>query len=304
MKPKVSVIIPAYNKAELTRRTIDSVLRQTYQNIEIIVIDDGSMDTTPQTMALYGDKITYVRKLNGGACSARNEGFRRSSGEYIAWLDCDDLYLPDKIELSVRYLEHHPAAGFVHTAAYFIDINDRVVGLYSHPKSHFQSAVLKRLIMKNFICNSTVMARRSCVEAAGYFDESIFIPADWDMWLRLAEKATVGYMDASLTMYRVTDNYTFNRLEKAQEEEKTVINHFFTRNPRLVGLKALAMANWNIRFAQCYLLKANYTRFRQELITALKRCPYYWKTWAMAIGAVIIPRYLKNNLSRRILRHG
>src|ERR1051325_3457562 len=92
---KVSVIIPAYNKAEYTRRTVESVLAQTYPNIEIIVVDDGSKDQTSQVMAEYGDRITYIQKSNGGACSARNEGIRHAKGEFLTLLDCDDLYGPE-----------------------------------------------------------------------------------------------------------------------------------------------------------------------------------------------------------------
>src|SRR3989338_243061 len=131
----VSIIIAAYNKAEFTCRAIDSVLNQTYPHIEIIVVDDGSTDDTRQRVSAYGDKVRYFYKENGGACSARNYGIRLAQGEYIALMDCDDMYEASKIELSVDYLRTHPEVGFVHTAAYFVDEEGWVVGKYSHRKS-------------------------------------------------------------------------------------------------------------------------------------------------------------------------
>ncbi len=304
MSPKVSVIIPAYNKAELTRRTVDSVLGQTYSDIEIIVVDDGSKDHTRVAMAAYGHKIKYVYKENGGACSARNEGIRQASGQYIALLDCDDLYVPAKIEQSVRYLQDRPDAGFVHTAAYFIDAQDKKLDTYSHPQSRLRGGALKRLILKNFICNSTVVARRECFTKAGLFDESIFVPADWDMWLRLSEVAAPGYIDEPLTMYRVTDNYTFNKTEQSRMEESKVIAKFFERNLGLSGMKSAVLSQWHLRFAQCYLLKNDRPRMREELSAALKDDPCNWKAWGMGACSVLFPAYLKNDLTRRILRHG
>ena len=93
---KVSVIVPAYNKAEYTQKTIESILAQTYPEIEIIVVDDGSTDNTRQALEKFQGRIDYVYKPNGGACSARNFGFKKSAGDYIGFLDCDDLYAKKK----------------------------------------------------------------------------------------------------------------------------------------------------------------------------------------------------------------
>ena len=105
---KVSVIIPAYNKADLTVKTVQSVLSQTYVNIEIIVVDDGSTDDTKEKLLVFGDKINYIYKQNGGACSARNVGINCATGEYLALIDCDDIFYPDKISKSVECLEEKP----------------------------------------------------------------------------------------------------------------------------------------------------------------------------------------------------
>ena len=298
----VSVIIPAYNRSHLTVRTVESVLRQTYGHVEIIVVDDGSTDNTPQAMKPYESRVRYIRKPNGGASSARNAGIREARGEYIAFLDCDDLYLPEKIALCMQYLQNDPRHGFVHTAAYFVDDEDKVVGRYSHPRS-LRAATPGRLITGNFICNSTVVARRDVLERAGFFDESMFIPADWDMWLKLSEIVPGGHLDIFLTMYRITVNYTFNRLDQARREEEIVVRNFFARNPKaLPWSKAAAFSNLHLRFAQAYFLKGEGGKVRHEWVSALARNAFNLKAWVFLALSVCAPVFLRGFLSKKILR--
>ncbi|MFH1877379.1 MAG: glycosyltransferase [Candidatus Omnitrophota bacterium] len=233
---KVSVVIPAYNMADLTARTVESVLNQTYADVEIIVVDDGSTDGTREKMRSFGDAVKYVYKENGGASSARNLGIKLSKGEYTALLDCDDVYAPDKIEKSVRFLEENPGYGFVHSAANIVDENGKVLEYFSMGEKSGTGWIAESLILRNFICNSTVVARRECFSGAGFFDESIFIPADWDMWLRLSEKYRAGFIDEPLTMYlrRTKGSYTHRHLENALKHQKIVLEKFFKRNPGLV----------------------------------------------------------------------
>ena len=300
---KVSVIIPAYNKADLTVKTVESVLKQTYQNIEIIVIDDGSCDHTKKALTGFGDRIRYVCKPNGGACGARNMGIKISTGDYVAFLDCDDLYEPNKIELSVNYLERNPHFGFVHTSSYFINEEDKIVGYYSHQKSKKQGWIAQRLILGNFVCNSTVVVRQSCLVKAGFFDETIFTPADWDLWMRLAEIAQVGFINLPLTLYRITDNYVFNRLEQAQREEEIVIEKFFNRNPTLgMSLWKMASSNLHLRYSECYFLKNNYPLLKKEFISAMSINPLNFKAIVLLVYFLLSRRGLKSLLSKKILR--
>ncbi len=300
MSEKVSVVIPAYNKAEWTAQTVDSVLRQTYPDIEIIVVDDGSTDNTRERMATYGHKIQYVRKENGGACSARNEGIRRSSGDFIAFLDCDDLYLEDKIELSVKYLRENPRFSFVHTAVHFIDDQNNIVGYRSHPNSRYEGWIARRLILGNYICNSTIVARREALQAAGFFDETFFMPADWDLWLRLADVGEVGFINKPLTKYRVSAHYILKNLEKSQEEEGVVLDKFFRRHPEINGqFRKHVISNLHLRYALAHFLKSNTPRSRKEFRLSLKTCPFNAKAvllWAYAQAA---PGLLRRHLEKK-----
>ena len=149
-------------------------------------------------------------KKNGGACSARNLGIRLATGEYVGFLDCDDIYLPQKIERSVDYLERNPDVGFIHTSAYYIDEEDAILRTYRICRRRHEGYIAADLVQGNFIFNSTPVVRKACLENVGFFDETIFIPADWDMWMRLAEEYKVGYLYDPLTLYRVSGNYTIN----------------------------------------------------------------------------------------------
>ena len=303
MEPLVSVIIPAYNKSQLTVKTVDSVLAQTYRNIEIIVVDDGSTDDTGLLLGAFTDKIKYVYKKNGGACSARNLGLRQAGGAYISFLDCDDLYEPQKIQRCVEYLEKNGRFGFVHTAAYFIDEKDQVIGTYDHPKSQRTGLVASELIMGNFICNSTAVIRKRCLDKVGGFDETIFPPADWDLWLRLSERFEVGYLDQPLTKYRVTDNYTFRYLERSKADEQKVVEKFFARNRQWTDLAGKAWSRFHFRYAQCYLLKDDSKHFQQEFLLAFKRNPLNGKAWLMLAYFFIAKENLKAQLRNKILRY-
>ena len=224
---KVSVIIPAYNKAALTAEAVRSVLDQTYDDIEIIVVDDGSTDGTVDSLDLfiYSDMINYIYQHNRGCCSARNVGIREATGEYIALLDCDDVYYPEKIAKSVEFLKENPDCGFVSTDAYLIDINDKTISVYSESRQKRE-----RFIFNNTICNSTVVVRKSCFEKVGLFDEEIFIPADWDMWIRLAEQYKACYIDEKLTGYRISENYSQSHQRQALKENLYAIKKMFKRN--------------------------------------------------------------------------
>jgi len=361
LNPLVSIIIPAYNKSQLTVKTVESVLNQTYQPIEIIVVDDGSKDDTREQLSRYADKIQYVYKENGGACSARNLGFKLSQGDYIGFLDCDDVYHPEKIQLSVNFLEQHPDDGWVHTAVDFIDEDGVIVGDCDNPESRHQGWITRHLILRNFICNSTPLIRRSCLidvcttnvknfkrtnveilprfsfkfflkgsrdcpsfryngfkgklgltttinvssekvsKKTGVFDETIFTPADWDLWLRLSEEYQAGYIPRRLTQYRVSQNYVFKNLELAQREEIQVLEKFFERHPELHGLRKLAQANIYLRFAQCYLLKDDLPRVKEEFLSCLKYFPFHVKAWFL-LGYFLVARdNLRDRLQKKIL---
>lgn len=298
---KVSIIIPAYNKADMTAKVVESVLNQTYRNIEVIVVDDGSTDNTRQRLIPYTDKIKYVYKENGGACSARNVGIRFSTGEYIGFLDCDDLYLPEKIGLSVDFLERHPDFGLVYNAAYFIDEKENILRIFSHYKSRHTGWIANGLLLRNFICNSTVIIRRSCFEKVGIFDETIFIPADWDMWLRLAEQYKVGYINLPLTYFRISDSYIIRHIEQTKREEFAFLGKAFQRN---LGLKShfkdKVVSNVHCRCALYYLFIADFGNAKKELFLSIRKHKLNIKAILLLISYIVARKTLPSLIKKKV----
>jgi len=297
----VSVVIPAYNKAELTVQTVESVLSQTYKNIEIIVVDDGSTDSTRDRLFGYTERIRYIYKKNGGACSARNVGISFATGEYVGFLDCDDLYLPEKIELSIRYLEQNPDVGFVYSAAYFIDAQGTIVSTYSHPGGRKNGWIYNDLVVQNFICNSTVMVRKICLDTMRGFDESVFSPADWDMWLRLSEQYTAGYIDVPLTKYRVDGSYIVRNLQKVESEEMQILQQAFRRSTALpLKVKQEALAKLYLRFALNYLFTGDVNNARRVIWAAVYSKPLDLKVLVVFILFYCARSPLRSLIKRRV----
>ena len=207
--PKVSVIIPAYNAQAYLPETIDSVLAQTYSDYELIVVDDGSKDRTvsivKQYQTMYPEKIKLILKENGGPASARNLGVKAASGEYIAFNDADDLWLPSKLEKQINLFEKlAPHVGLVYNKSKKFD-ND---GIWTLPEKFIKIPVkgwiYKDLLKDNMIPNQSVIVRKKCFDEVGLFDESpkVVSSEDYDMWLRIAMKYEVSFIDEVLSLYR------------------------------------------------------------------------------------------------------
>jgi len=304
LQPLVSIIIPAYNRADFTVKTIQSVLAQTYGNIELIVVDNGSTDDTKDRLKVFGDKIKYLYKVNRGVCAARNLGLTHAKGEFIAFLDNDDLYLPNKVELSVNFLKQRSDYGFVHTDAYLVDAEDQIVGLNGHRKRKYQGWIRNRLLLTNFVCNPTVMLRRECFEKIGIFDEKLFIPADWDLWIRIAENYKIGYIKQPLSKYRIASGECLNNLERTKEECFQVLKKTFQRDPRISKrFRGKAMARHHLSMVQSYLVKEDDIHMKDELIAALKVDPLCFKVYAFWFYYLLARKDLKRRVKKSLLIH-
>lgn len=205
--PRVSVIIPTYRRAHLVRESIDSVLAQTYRDFEVIVVDDASPDATRAVLESYGDRIRVIyREQNGGAGAARNDGLRASSGEFIAFLDADDMYLPTRLASAVVALDAHPEYGAVYAEVRFTDPSgEQPPFLWVERMGGGRSGwILDEVLQRGLICTQSVTIRRSVLDRVGFFDESLRSGQDWDLWWRIARVAQIGYVDEVVCTYRIT----------------------------------------------------------------------------------------------------
>lgn len=204
MNSLVSVIIPAYNCGKYLKEAVDSVLNQTYKNVEIIIIDDGSTDDTQKVAEEFSKKVIYHRQPHRGAASARNEGIKRASGDFIAFLDADDVWLKEKVARQVMYFEKNPEVGLVYTDLYRLDAgSNRIISKWSDVFPVKEGFVFRDLIERNFIQTSAVMIKKKVVDEIGFFDEEFKAYEDIDYWVRVAEKFKIGYIPEPLVIYRM-----------------------------------------------------------------------------------------------------
>ena len=205
--PTVSVIIHTYNNEKFIAETVASVLNQTYKDYEIIVVDDGSVDGTRDVLMPYMQKIRYHYKENGGIASAKNAGIGLSQAEFVAFLDHDDLWVPDKLQLQMEHFNENPQIGLVY--AKYTSFRDGKE-LRTKPEKGYSGWIFKELLSKSFIQTSTVVVKRECLDAVGPYDESFSLGDEYDMFLRIARKFQCSFIDKSLTRYRVHDTNASN----------------------------------------------------------------------------------------------
>lgn len=209
MNKLVSVIIPAYNVEHYVAETIESVLRQDYKNMEIIIIDDGATDSTPEIIQKYAEKdsrIVIVTQKNKGLAGARNSGLEKALGEYICIFDADDIMLPDKISQQVAFLDSHTEYDLVYSDAYhFIDGTQNI---YFWHLPHLSKNTYRDLIVfGNYVNPNTVLFRKSVYDRCGGFDQELRSAEDWEYWLNITYHGIrFGYLQKPLTLYRMRGN--------------------------------------------------------------------------------------------------
>lgn len=195
----VSVVIPTFNRMRNVQKAIDSVLRQTYNKIEVLVVDDGSTDGTRLALSSFNASIRYLYQSNQGASAARNTGIRAARGDYVAFLDSDDVWLPGKLERQMHLLEADPNLGLVGCQAWVINnegnvIDDLPIGFHVQPEHLLPEAIL----FANPYITSTVVVRKKWLEEGDPFDLCMVYGEDWDLWLRIAQLSSLGIVPEPL----------------------------------------------------------------------------------------------------------
>jgi glycosyltransferase involved in cell wall biosynthesis len=222
--PLVSVVVPVYNGAKYLRQALDSALGQTYQPLQVVVVDDGSSDGSWEVMLSYGGRVRSLRQDNAGVAEARNAGIQASYGELIAFLDQDDWWLPGKVEKQVASFRSEERVALVHTGvSQYSEADGALVsGIYDTSVSHLlQGNCYEQLLLGNGVYNSSVMIRRSVLTSAGMFDPRIpgNTVQDYDLWLRIARHNRLGYVPEPLTVLRLhNEQGTWNRRAMLTDE--------------------------------------------------------------------------------------
>jgi glycosyltransferase involved in cell wall biosynthesis len=200
MSPLISVIIPTYNRASLVTEAVDSVLAQSFRNLELIVIDDGSTDETGARLAAYGARLRYNRQERSGVSAARNRGLELACGEWVAFLDSDDLWQPKKLEVQVNFFARNPGAEICQTGEIWIRNGRRVNPRRKHAKP--SGDIFEPSLELCLVSPSAVMLRKSLFSLVGPFDPRLPACEDYDLWLRIACRRPVFLIDEALVIKR------------------------------------------------------------------------------------------------------
>lgn len=231
--PLVSVVIPAYNSASFISETIDSVLSQTFKDYELIVVNDGSPDTSEleNVLASYAQKIVYLKQENRGPSAARNYGIKKAQGEFIAFLDSDDIWLPEFLEEQVKYFQTRPGCDFAYTDAYlFGDVPNNWEKFTDIMPSLADVTLENLLALRCNVITSSVVVRKQKLLDVGSFDETHGNRSeDFDLWLRLAKDGVgFAYQNKLLLRYRYRkDSLSYDKTKlydgalKALEKQET-----------------------------------------------------------------------------------
>ncbi len=254
MIPLVSIIIPTYNRTEIIPETLDSVAAQTMQNFEAIICDDGSTDDIESIVKSYDKRFRIVRLQHKGLPAiARNAGIISARGQFLAFLDSDDIWLPEKLEKQLLFMKKFPDLGLVGTNAYFMRGKEKTEELYFESSSTFHTNIINELLFRNLFICSSVLVKAHLIKKTGLFcEEHILKPAeDYDLWLRFSAITDCGYMAEPLLWYRtnqqesVSMNHNAIALAKAHSTVVERLEKFTKKHSLTVSKKAIIKARRN-----------------------------------------------------------
>ncbi|WP_392482955.1 glycosyltransferase family 2 protein [Nostoc sp. C110] len=304
---KVSVIIPAYNAMHYLPKTVSSVLQQTFTNFEILIINDGSSDNIQEWVLNLTDKrVKLISQQNQGVSVARNIGISQAQGEYIAFLDSDDLWNATKLEKQVRCLDHNPTIGLVHTWMAVIDEQGKPTGKVM--KSKTEGSVWKQLVEKNTVACSSVMVRRLCFQKLGGFsprqNEYPVDVEDWEMWIRIAAHYPFTVIKEPLISYRQHISNTSTNWQSLNKAYRIVIEKAFqTASPELLYLKNRSYGHANLRLAWKCLQNRDRDykqalNFRQQALIHYPQLRYSWEYIRLSLAIVALQLFGVNTYTQ------
>jgi glycosyltransferase involved in cell wall biosynthesis len=294
--PVISIVIPAYNAERTILETIASVRQQTFTDFELIVINDGSIDNTLDLLkTIEDDRLKVFSYNNGGVATARNRGICRSTGEFIAFLDADDLWTDDKLELQLAALKEHPNAGLAYSWTY----NMSEEGELLYPiEPTFSGAVYADLLLWNFLSNgSNPLIRRQAIESVGEFRPPS-TTADWDYWLRIAANWNFVLVSKHHVFYRHSSKSMSAKLDILKGETLTTLEKAFASAPvEFQHLKNQSLSNTYQYYAEVYLRHVNNSDSDGEIDRVISNL---WQGIFLS-PASILSKYTRSMIAKTLL---
>jgi glycosyltransferase involved in cell wall biosynthesis len=306
--PQVSILLPVYNHAAYLGEAIQSALDQTFGDLELIIVNDESPDESEAVVKRFDDRrIRYIAQKNKGVPGALNTAFAAASGDYIALLNDDDRWLPDKLQGQVGILERDAEVGVVYGIAQVIDHAGQ-------PRPHsigipgkYPGDMLKSLLYENCLCPATVIIRRTCLERTGPWDEALPGSDDRDMWLRLARHCRFHFQNQVVAEYRVhASNYSagrFAHFEAYQNRRLQVLDKFYAAPdcpPNALAVKPLAYRNLHTAIGMQWAGNGNWRKVGWHFGQAFKAQPS--PANALRIGGILATHWIgRSTLGKKLL---
>jgi glycosyltransferase involved in cell wall biosynthesis len=289
--PLISVIMPTYNRADLVGQAIDSVRQQDFEDWELIVVDDGSTDETPEILSAYGrsGKVHCVRQENAGQSVARNRGLQRAKGKWVAFLDSDNRWLPHKLSTQVNALKTMSDVDVLYGDIELIDEEGRFVS--SQPeRPRYSGIIWRQLLHSNCVNFNTSVVRREKIEAVGRFDERLRRGEDYDLWLRLSANASFQYLPGVVAQYRVAGARVSDDYSGVFKSNLASVENFFESNPNFLSKSEAGCVRAELYARLARSCAANGLMYDgiTAALTAIRFCPNF-KAWRTLAAVIVQP---------------
>jgi len=289
----VSVVIATYNMGRYLPQAVQSVLGQSYANLDLQIVDDGSTDDTPSMLRRWDGhpRVRIHSQANAGKARAMNQGVALSGGSFIAFLDADDVWLPEKLSRQMPLFAARPAVGVVYSDYERMDGEE--APLPKGPTHLHRGRVSGPLLIENFVPYSTGVVRRECFERIGGFDETLRMGLDYDLWLRLSVHCQFDFIPVPTARYRIWAGQMSKNHRQRYKSGIRSMQNFLERNPGAVD-QALVRSAW----AHTYTGRGNVMLWREkdrraalrDYLRALSFRPAYWPAWRALLRSLVTTR--------------
>ncbi|MBU2955621.1 glycosyltransferase [Marinobacter sp. F3R08] len=287
----VSVVTPTYNRARFLPDAIESVLAQTHSDFELIVWDDGSDDDTREVLEPYlaDSRVRYFYQENQGQSYARNHALEHASGDYIAFLDSDDLWAPDKLEKQLAFLLANPEVDIVHGDEAMIDEDGKVTSLANMRR--YSGRITRYLLADNSVSIATVLVRRRCFVEMGGFDTSVGVADDYELWLRFSARYLFHYEPGIVASYRVMSEQISSDKRRRFAANENIICKFLERYGDVLSIRdrRWGLARFFCRKARYFASVGEWSVASSAIARAMWHAPLDPVVWR-ALFRVVLPR--------------
>ena len=289
----VSVVVATYNMGHYLPQAVQSVLGQSYQNVDVQIVDDGSTDETPTILRQWDahPRVRVHRQMNGGQARAKNQGVVLSHGDFVAFLDADDVWLPGKLSRQMPLFSGRPEIGVVYSDYERMDDEGRP--LPKGPTRMHRGRISGALLIENFVSFPSAVVRRDCLERHGAFDEALGMGIDYDLWLRLSAHYQFDFIAEPTVRYRIWAGHMSKNYRQRYQSAIRIMQNFLDSNPGVVN-PAVARRAW----AHTYAGRGDVTLWHEadrvaafhDYLRALRFIPWYWPAWRSLVRGLITTR--------------